>query len=272
MTGIIRFEAGRRSMKITSSIVRIALAGVAAFSMTIGAAADETGGRALLPVAGSLKGGFGSDFKTSAQLHNRTDRAAKGQIIFRQANAPALPTDPKIAYDLEPRATISYDDIVAAFGVQGLGSIDVLASEGAIPAIVARVYDDQPEGTNGTGVPLVDARDALVAGEHASLIAPGDSVRYRFNVGIRSLTGGAIVKITVYNEEGFERSSTVRTFDPNFFTQQPASEFVFGTVAANDAIGLEVVAGSAVIYGTTTDNATNDPAIQLAVRDEVAAD
>lgn len=257
-------------MKTTNSTLRLTLLGAATLSLALVAAAETTGGKALLPVAGSLRGGFGSNFKTSAQIHNRTDRAAKGQLVFRRANLPALPTDPKIAYDLEPRATVSYDDIVAEFGVEGLGSIDVIASEGAVPAVVARVYDDQEAGTNGTGVPLVDNRDALAASERATLIAPGEFARYRFNVGIRPLSQGATVKISVYNEEGFERSSTVRTFDPNVFQQQPAADFVLGTVAANDSIALEIVAGSAVIYGTTTDNTTNDPAFQLAERDEPA--
>jgi hypothetical protein len=259
-------------MKTTKNSFRLALLGAAALSIALGAAADDAGGRALLPVAGSLKGGFGSNFKTSAQIHNRTDRAAKGEIVFHKANAPALPTDPRIAYDLEPRATIGFDDIVAELGVEGLGSIDVIASEGAVPAIVARVYDDQETGTNGTGVPLIDNRDALASGEHASLIAPGDTAGFRFNIGIRTLGEGAAVKVTVWSEDGFERSSTVRTFDRDFFVQQPAAEFVLGTVAANDSIGIEILAGSAVLYGTTTDNTTNDPAIQIAERDEVAAD
>ncbi|MFA6958732.1 MAG: hypothetical protein WC538_22920, partial [Thermoanaerobaculia bacterium] len=97
-------------------------------------------------------------------------------------------------------------------------------------------------------------------------------VRYRFNIGIRTLSAGAALKITVWSEDGFERSSTVRTFDPNFFQQQAAAEFVFGTVASNDSIGIEILSGNAVLYGTTTDNTTNDPAFQLAERDEVAAE
>jgi hypothetical protein len=257
-------------MKSTNRMLRLTLIGASALSLALSAMAEGSGGHALLPVAGSLRGGFGSNFKTSAQLHNRTDRPAKGQLVFHRANLPALPTDPKLTYNLEPRATVSYDDIVEAFGTEGLGSIDVLASEGAVPAIVARAYDDKPEGTNGTGVPLVDSRDALAEGQHASLIAPGDLARYRFNIGIRTLSAGAAVKISVWSEDGFERSSTVRTFAANFFQQQAAAEFVFGTVAANDSIEVEILSGAAVLYGTTTDNATNDPAIQLASRDEVA--
>jgi hypothetical protein len=259
-------------MKTTNRILRLTLIGASALSLALSALADGSAGHALLPVAGSLRGGFGSNFKTAAQLHNRTDRAAKGKIVFHPANQPASANDPVISYDLEPRATINYSDIVDSLGVQGIGSIDVLASEGAIPAVVARAYDDKPEGTNGTAVPLVDSRDALVAGEHASLIAPGDSTRFRFNIGIRTLSSGAAVKITVWSDEGFERSSTVRTFGADLFQQQAAAEFVFGTVAANDSIEVEILSGAAVLYGTTTDNTTNDPAFQLAARDAVVTE
>jgi len=40
---------------------------------------------------------------------------------------------------------------------------------------------------------------------------------------------------------------------------------MFGTaVQKGDIVQLSVIAGSAVVYGTTTDDRTNDPAIQFA--------
>lgn len=255
-------------MKQTNSMIR--LAGIAAVALSVSLNAFGADADAVIPVAGSLRGGFGSQFKTSAQLHNRTDRAAKGEIVFHPANAPASASDPKIAYDLAPRATISYDDLVETLGVVGIGSIDIVTSEGAVPAIVARIYDDQAEGTNGAGIPLVDTRDALQAGESASLIVPGDLNRFRFNLGIRTLSAGASVRITVWSGDGIARSVVTRGFAENFFQQQPGNEFVIGALGANDSVGVEILEGSAVLYGTTTDNTTNDPSIQVAGRDEVA--
>jgi hypothetical protein len=73
--------------------------------------------------------------------------------------------------------------------------------------------------------------------------------------------------MTVWGQNGIARFSVERSFGPNFFTQQPVNDFVGTPLLSNESIGIEILTGSAVIYGTTTDNKTNDPAIQLATRD-----
>ena len=258
-------------MRPTTSRFRLAVLGATALSLTLSAFAAGTEADALLPVAGSLRGGFGSVFKTSAQLHNRTDRAAKGTLIFHPAGATGASTDPSLAYDLAPRSTVSYDDVIEAMGVQGIGSIDVIVAEGAVPAIVARIYDDQSTGTSGAGVRLMDPDEAIQEGERGSLIVPGDLGRFRFNIGIRTLDEGAVVMLSVWSESGMMRSSLLKTFPANFFQQQAAQDFVLATLLANDSISIDMVAGSAILYGTTTDNSTNDPAIQGAPREARAA-
>ena len=252
-------------MKQTNSTLRLAALAAVALSVSLNAFGADAD--AVIPVAGSLRGGFGSVFKTAAQIHNRTDRAARGEIVFHPANVPASATDPKLSYDLEPRATVKYDDIVETLGVQGIGSIDVFTIEGAVPAIVARVYDSQETGTSGAGVPLIDTRDALKARESTSLTVPGDLAQFRFNLGIRSLSDGAVVRITVRSADGITRSDVQRGFPANFFQQQAGNEFVVGALGANDSVGVEILEGSAVLYGTTTDNTTNDPSIQIAGKD-----
>lgn len=256
-------------MPFTNIGFRLMLICASSIWCAVGALAQSMGADAVIPVAGSLHGGFGSNYRTAAQLHNRTARGASGEIVFHPANVPASESDPRVAYDLGPHSTIVFNDVVASLGVEGLGSIDIVAFEGAIPAVIVGVYDDQEVGTNGTGVPLIDNRDALVAGDTASLIVPGDLFDFRFNLGIRSLSAGVTVRLTVWREDGTERSSVVRVYGADFFQQQPASEFVLGTVDANDSIAIEIVAGSAFLYGAMTDNITNDPAIQIAVLDEV---
>ena len=257
-------------MKRLNTTIGLALFAAGVLSLPLAAAAQETSADAILPVTGSLRGGFGSVFKTSAQLHNRTDRAARGVLVFHPAGVSASAGDPSVAYDLAPRSTTTFDDVIAAMGAAGIGSIDVIVAEGAVPAVVARIYDDQPAGTSGAGVRLVDPDDALVAGDTSTLIVPGDLARTRFNVGIRTLEAGAELILTVWSESGMQRASIRRMFPPNFFQQQAAADFVSAALLANDSISIEVAAGSAILYGTTTDNTTNDPAIQIAGRDAVA--
>jgi len=45
--------------------------------------------------------------------------------------------------------------------------------------------------------------------------------------------------------------------------QQGASALVGLTLEANDSIEVRIAAGSAIVYATTVDNATNDGSLQL---------
>ena len=44
-----------------------------------------------------------------------------------------------------------------------------------------------------------------------------------------------------------------------------AASFLGGPIGANQSIRFTIDAGSAIIYGSTTDNTTNDPAIQFVI-------
>ena len=223
--------------------------------------------RGVLPVAGSVHGAFGSSFKTSLQLNNRTDVPQSGVLVFHPAGQSAADTDPRLTYALGPHQTVSYDDVVDAMGTSGLGSIDVLVDVGAVPAIVARAFDDEGTlGTTGAGIRAVSPEAAAKSGATTTLVAPGDLDRFRFNIGVRSLEGGATLKATIYASSGSVRNIVDGlVFPASYFVQRPAAEFLGGlTLAPNDSIEFEVVSGAAILYGTTTDNTTNDPAIQLA--------
>jgi hypothetical protein len=57
-----------------------------------------------------------------------------------------------------------------------------------------------------------------------------------------------------------------KSYQPNFFEQVTASQFFGGaTIGGNQSITISVGTGSAIIYGSTTDNTTNDPAIQVMI-------
>jgi hypothetical protein len=58
-----------------------------------------------------------------------------------------------------------------------------------------------------------------------------------------------------------------RTYPPSYFEQRDSTAFLDGaTLAASDTIAVSVVSGSAIVYGATVDNRTNDPSLQLARR------
>jgi hypothetical protein len=226
--------------------------------------AQDSPVRGILPVAGSTPGAFQSNFKTSLQLHNRGGDVARGVLVFHPNGRAAQAGDPSLAYEVAPRQTVAYADMVAAMGITGIGSVDIVPLEGAVPAAIARAFNDGSSGTDGMTVPLIDPRDALRPGTPGVLIAPNDLERFRFNLGIRSLSTGAHVRFVVFGANGVERFSGERTFTPDTLEQRPAAEMLGQALFADDSIAFELLSGAALVYGTTTDNTTNDPSLQTA--------
>jgi len=227
--------------------------------------------RAIVPVVGSTAGAHGSNFKTSLQLYNRSVREMRGSLVIRPAGATSDAENRSLPYVLAPHQTVGFEDIVASAGITGLGSLDFLVEQGGVPTIVARAYNDGGEtGTTGVSVPPLALKDAVNAGQMGVLIVPADLMRFRFNIGVRTLGDGARIMVRLYDANGTIRATPGQmTFAPHSFTQQPASQLLGGQeLAANQSIGFEVLEGAAIFYGTSTDNLTNDPSLQIARGDE----
>lgn len=223
--------------------------------------------RAVVPVVGSTEGAFGSSFRTSLQIHNRSTGEMRGSIVIHPAGVPASESDPTLPYVLAPRETISYEDVVAAAGLQGLGSMDIVVGAGGVPAIVVRAYDEKgdEQGTTGVSVAAVSPKDALAAGQSAALLVAPDLGKFRFNIGVRTLGDGVRMRVAVRDPEGQVRAELGElAFPAHYFVQRPASEILMGLpLAANESVIFEVIEGSVIVYGTTTDNTTNDPSLQI---------
>lgn len=254
-------------MKNVSKFVPIVMVGISALSVASPLLAHdgvERTRRAILPVAGSVRGAFDSNFKTEVQINNRSAQAMKGMLVFHPAGRSGDEHDPSVAYSLEPNQTLHFEDLVAHLGQSGLGSIDVLVEGKGVPTIVARAYDDKGDGgTTGATIAPVRVEDALVAGESSTLIAPADRQRFRFNIGVRTLTA-TTVDVEIYNDSGVKRKTTTLTFPADYFVQNSADALLGETIVANEAVVFHVKEGSVIVYGTTTDNATNDPSVQIA--------
>ena len=211
---------------------------------------------AVVPVVGSIRGLAGSNFKTELQLTNASASKMEGWIVL-------MPGVVARRYELAPRATLSFADVVADLGTTGLLSLDVYAGTGAVPTIVARAYDDQPEGTTGVTVPAVRSAEIMARNDVSALIVPRDLTRYRFNIGVRTLDLGATIQMTVRDSAGAERHYADFTLPANHFEQHPGDVFVSTALRPDDSIEVKIAAGSAVVYATTVDNRTNDSSIQV---------
>jgi len=227
--------------------------------------ADPT---AVIPVVGSTPGALGQAFfRTSVQMFNPGTVRMTGKLVYHPAGTSAAAGDPSLNYVIEPGETRSIADLLPAMGLTGLGSLDVFADAGtATPVFIVRVFNDGgAAGTTGFNEEQLKPSDALSAGARGYLIAPPDSALYRYNVGVRTFGSGATLMITARNANGAVTRTVTRTYPPNYFEQRDSGAFLNGAaVAANESLTIQVIAGSAIVYGATVDNHTNDPSYQLA--------
>lgn len=239
-------------------------------SLTIGIAAsggviNAPAPRAIIPVAGSLPGSRGSYFRTSLRLFNGSSSISSGSVIFyprgkfSDADAASLP------YSLAPGQSIGYDDVVAAMGRTGLGTLDIVADHGRLPIAYARLFNDHGNGgTSGMSVDGIRPIDAQSKGERTVLFVPADLDASRFNIGLRTLADGATLALTVADANGSVIGETTRSFPANFFDQQGAESLFGSKLTGSESLMIEVREGSAIIYGAATDNTTQDPTLQFA--------
>jgi len=221
----------------------------------------------FIPVVGSTPGSFGSFFKTSVQLYNAKSGAISGKIVFHTQNASGSAADPSLAFSIQPGKSLSYADLLPAMGIgSGLGSADLVADAGSpFPVALVRVFNDAgTAGTTGLAEEPMNGADALQNGDAGVLIAPADQ-KFRLNIGFRTLEQGASMTFTVRDKDGTLVKTSTRTFGPTFFQQVGSATILYGYVlTGGETITVQITAGSAFIYGSTTDNTTQDPSVQFA--------
>jgi len=225
----------------------------------------------IIPVVGSVPGSFGAYFKTSVQLYNPKSSAVSGKLVFHTQAVSGSSSDPSLAYSIPAGKTLSYPDLLPAMGIaSGLGSADIVADAGsAFPVTLVRVFNDAgAAGTTGLALEPMAPSDALQNGETGVLIAPADT-RFRLNIGVRTLAQGVTMNLTVRNKDGAVVKTVTKSFDPTFFRQIGSSEMLEGFVlTGGETITVQITSGSAFVYGSTTDNTTQDPSVQFAKKVE----
>ena len=220
----------------------------------------------IVPVVASAPGALGSSYKTAAGLHNPSASSISGTVIFRRQGVPGSSADPTFAYTLLPYETFDYADFLGAIGQTGLGSLDVVATTGAIPVTEARIYNTSDPAANGAREDLVFPEEALLPGLGGTLIAPADLSRYRYNIGVRTLSGGAAMTVTIRDKKGASRRSFSVAYPGDFFFQLSANAFLGLSLQAEDSVRFVLTSGRAIVYGATADNTTQEPEIFIAAR------
>ena len=271
--GYFQYDGDVTGTVAVSGVVASQVADTLAVSAT-GTATERT--ERIVPVVGSVKGNQGSDFKTEMQIFNPSDETVQYRLVFRRAGVAGSSADTVKDVPVGPKYTERFADIIAAMNQAGLGSIDVIVPAGkAMPVIAARIYNDAGSagasglGEEGVPVPLPDdsptGTNVLRRGVTGYLIMPLDQGSTRFNVGVRTLHAGATMLVKTRNMFGVEIGSRSLSYPPHYFIQMDAATFAnTNWFSGSDSIEITVIYGSAIVYGASTDNKTNDPAAQFA--------
>ncbi|HTD51945.1 MAG TPA: hypothetical protein VK780_02880 [Thermoanaerobaculia bacterium] len=224
----------------------------------------------IVPVVLSAPGTFGSLFKTAVQMTNPGPNVITGRLVFHPQSKSASADDPALPFQVLGGQTLSFPDIVAALGQTGAGSLDVISTSSPPPLVVTRVFNDGgAAGTSGFTESTVDPADALQQFDSARLVTPDDPSNFRLNVGVRTLSLGAAVVVTLTSMSGAQLTSVNRSYPADYFEQVSATAFLNGLAPGpNQTISITVNSGSLIVYGATADNRTNDSSVQLGNRND----
>lgn len=221
-----------------------------------------------LPGAGVTNGAGGSSFNTSLSVTNPS--AAQVTLTFAYRAVGASPETAPITATLDvPSSSTKSPKLTDLMSVSGVGSIDVY-STGATPIVNARVYNDTGSGTNGFTEPLVAPNAAAHEFDRLWLTIPSDLSAYRMNVGVRTFASGATMNCIVWSSTGSAAIGLTKTYAANATSLESLQSFFGGDNRAIQPGGsiqctmATDVKTDVVLYGTVTDNRTNDSAMYLA--------
>lgn len=222
--------------------------------------------KSVIPLVGSARGANNSNFKTSLRLRG-TARNQRGILIFHPANLPARDSDPSLPYDLaNTSSVIVYDDVVAAFGATGLGSIEIVPDFSTehgwtVPYAEVRLFNVDATGTYGTLETQTQAVDFLTGNPEAitSLILTTPGPELRVNLGVRAFEETIVTMKVSRDGDVIASRDWPLTRDFLFFNSALASTGV--TPQPGDLITIEIPGGGGVPMYSLTDNRTNDPAL-----------
>ncbi len=215
--------------------------------------------RAILPVVGSTPGSFGGKFKTSLILRPFASNQ-RGRLIFHSAGQVASDSDPSIPYSFDTGVALAFDDVVAAIGQSGIGSLDIVPDEDAssfVPSIEARLYNDTSIGTFGTLAAATYPFDYLRPPAMEVVIPEND--RSRVNIGFRTLTETKM-RIFVYAPDLRLLSFHDVTYPAGWMQMTSANDFAGKTLTKGQVVQVQFT-GSVIPFYTVTENSTNDPTL-----------
>lgn len=218
----------------------------------------------IVPTVASASGLHGSFFRTRLEIQNPCTGTIEGRLVFHARGRVGTDGDPRLSFALDANETLRFDDVVSNMGESGSGALDVFVTGTRAPNVSAEVFNSSAGAVKGGTEEAVSVDQVFHVGEAGQLTAPADLSRYRFAVGLRTLGEGVSLRVTVRSGDGAVLKVVHRSFGPNRSIQEPAEEFLLGfALSGHETVSLSLLSGSAVLFGTTADNATSTPTIQV---------
>jgi hypothetical protein len=243
-----------------------------AFQDGLVVALNESGGPgrlvSVVPTVVSGSGEQGAFFRTRLMLENRCSESMEGRLDFRPRAGSSTGAGATLPFALGPFERRRLEDVVSDMGTSGSGSLDVYVSRGPAPDVRAEVFNSALGGAVRGGVEAaVAVGDVLTSATGGDLIAPADPATHRSAIGLRTFGFGAALRATVRDPLGRVVGVVHRSFGPNRSVQQSARELLGGIVlSGRETVTISMLAGSAIVFSTTADNASSTPRIQVLAR------
>jgi hypothetical protein len=250
------------SVDANSGSARTGTMTIAGRTFTVSQAGGGGGQAYTYQVAGIAHAGGagGSVWRSTLCVTNRAAAAANLTLVYRMAGNSVTRT-----YMLPSNWIKEWEDVAASLFNQGAntsGSIEI-ASDMPI-MVVARTYNQAPEGTFGQGLPGNPDSEAATFGQIAVLPQLKKTSVFRTNVGFMNHGSAACnVRIRLYSETGTQIGSTIDTSVPAMQWKQIND--VFGEAGVGQCligyatVEVRTAGGMIWTYGSVVDNGTGDP-------------
>jgi hypothetical protein len=196
----------------------------------------------IVPFAGKVRGRNGSDYSTSLIIagtgmgpsrydpeypprpdgtvnppYDELPKLYQGRVYFRPLGTSASDSDPSIEYAVGGEETLVFEDIMAALGATGIGTIEVRPKIGyPTPLVDAIIENRMPNGKKvSVRVPGVLGRHHVSRGGDSATIGIRNTNDTRIAVGIRTIGAGGRVFFQRLSADGHRLEETERFVDAN---------------------------------------------------------
>jgi hypothetical protein len=239
------------------------ISGGAGLSGTLSAGGVGSETEVFFPVQAAVAGAAGSNFRTDLRIVNRSSETVSVTVDYYAAGGEAN-TSPDATFSVDVAANeqrVLNDYVASELGVtNGRGGVVVTADGGSV-TVVSRVYTAGDEGTFGLFVDSVGMDDAMIAGTIPFLQnRPANSgAGFRGSIGwFNPNTSAVTVTFRGWDTDGTLLGEVNRTADALVHDQQFINQLWSALADYGDMYVTFSASGPIFIYGTITDNATND--------------